>query len=119
MPRLRLGHRASAATALIGTEFAKHKSMTIEAIYTPTDLHSKYGPAVLLGALVGQFEQVRALRLAVAVYDRFPALFPDFAESLVDNPASPKGACWFLAQGLSEVSGSYDLHSEALSIARS
>ncbi len=89
--------------------------MTTPALYSPDALHNAFSQIAALGAVVGDFSGVRALRLARIVYERHPALFPWFAAEIVE--AGARSACWSLAQIASDIVGAYDVFTEARKIA--
>lgn len=85
-------------------------------IISMSELHSRYRGTVMLAVLVGDFKPAQALRLAGEVWDKFPALFPDFAADLLECGA--RSACWSLAQTVTHTPGAWDVWVEACKIAR-
>lgn len=91
------------------------KVMSNAAIYSTEELFKRYSATVMLAVLIGDFGPSHALRLAGELFERFPALFPGFAEELVESGA--KAACWSLAALLKELPGSWTLYVQARDIA--
>lgn len=92
--------------------------MNTAAAYSFDALFAATARAVMLAFLVGDDRPRKALFLARDVLEQFPAVFPEFAALLADDPTSPRGACWSLAELLADCAGSYDLHARARELAR-
>lgn len=80
-------------------------------------LFAKIARPVALAFIVGDDRPRRALYLARDLLEQCPALFPEFAPLLADDPTAPRDACWSLAQLLSDVAGGHDLYVRALDLA--
>ena len=87
------------------------------AILSPSELFSGIKSALCLATLAGDRRPMAAYTLARDLWEQFPAMFPDFAALLRDEPLSPRGACWSLAAELANVPGSWDLYTRARDIA--
>jgi hypothetical protein len=84
-------------------------------ILSTSELHTQYRATALLATLLGDFKPAQALRLAAQVWDKFPALFPDFAADLLECGA--RSACWSLAESVAHTPGAWDVWVEARRIA--
>lgn len=82
---------------------------TTAAPLTPEALFAAYNKRAILMALVGDFAGCAALRVSHLVWSQAPAIFPDFAATLVESD-SPRGALWDTMHLAAEIPGAWDLY---------
>ncbi len=84
---------------------------------TPESFHDAFKTRALLGALLGEFGGVHALRLSHLVWEQAPAFFPEFAAACLDEHQGPRTAAWVIAEEAREIPGAWDLYQAARNVA--
>lgn len=79
-------------------------------------LWAKYHKRAILLALLGDYTGTQLLRVAHAVWDTFPALFPEVATAVLECD-SPRTAAWCIAEMTKDMVGTWDIWVDARRIA--